>query len=86
VPDEVRGEEVKACIVLKEGCEPGAEILGTLIAHCREHLAPFKIPRYFSFYPSFARTASMKITKQPLRQPGTDPKAGSFDRVENRWR
>jgi len=86
VPDELRGEEVKACIVLKEGCEPGAEMLEALIAHCREHLAPFKIPRYFSFHSSFPRTASMKISKQPLRQPGTDPRAGSFDRVENRWR
>jgi acyl-coenzyme A synthetase/AMP-(fatty) acid ligase len=48
-------------------------------------LAPFKVPRYFSFHDAFPRTASMKIAKQPLRGEGGDPRRGSFDRLENRW-
>jgi acyl-CoA synthetase (AMP-forming)/AMP-acid ligase II len=85
VPDDLRGEEVKACIVLEEGRAPSPEVLDGLITHCQRHLAPFKVPRYFSFHDAFPRTASMKIAKQPLRGQG-DPRRGSFDRVENRWR
>jgi crotonobetaine/carnitine-CoA ligase len=86
VPDDLRGEEVKACIVLKEGSAPSPELLDGLISHCQRHLAPFKVPRYFSFHDGFPRTASMKIAKQPLRGEGSDPRRGSFDRVLNRWR
>jgi acyl-coenzyme A synthetase/AMP-(fatty) acid ligase len=86
VPDDIRGEEVKACIVLKEGSQPSSELLDGLITHCQRHLAPFKVPRYFSFHDAFPRTASMKIAKQPLRGEGGDPRRGSFDRLENRWR
>ncbi|HEY8015588.1 MAG TPA: class I adenylate-forming enzyme family protein, partial [Dongiaceae bacterium] len=39
VPDDLRGEEVKACIVLKEGSQPSPELLDGLIAHCQRHLA-----------------------------------------------
>jgi len=86
VPDDLRGEEVKACIVLKEGSAPSPELLDGLISHCQRHLAPFKVQRYFSFHDGFPRTASMKIAKQPLRGEGSDPRRGSFDRVLNRWR
>jgi len=86
VPDDLRGEEVKSCIVLKEGSAPSPELLDGLISHCQRHLAPFKVPRYFSFHDGFPRTASMKIAKQPLRVEGSDPRRGSFDRVLNRWR
>ena len=86
VPDDLRGEEVKACIVLQEGRQPSPELLDGLITHCQRHLAPFKVPRYFSFHDGFPRTASMKIAKQPLRSQGSDPRRGSFDRLENRWR
>ena len=85
VPDEIRGEEVKACIVLREGCAPSPELLEGLIRHCQRQLAPFKVPRYFSFHDSFPLTASAKIAKKALQPEGSDPRRGSFDRVENRW-
>jgi crotonobetaine/carnitine-CoA ligase len=85
VPDEIRGEEVKACIVLREGCVPSPELLEGLIRHCQRQLAPFKVPRYFSFHDSFPLTASAKIAKKALKPEGSDPRRGSFDRIENRW-
>ncbi|HLR12339.1 MAG TPA: class I adenylate-forming enzyme family protein [Burkholderiaceae bacterium] len=66
VPDPVRGEEVKAYILLKEGiaaehCPPEA-----IIAHCQQLLAPFKVPRYITYVDAFPRTPSRKIQKPSL--------------------
>jgi crotonobetaine/carnitine-CoA ligase len=85
VPDEARGEEVKACLVLREGVAPTQELLDQLLEHCKRELAPFKVPRYFSFRDSFPRTTSQKIAKHVLRAEATDPRSGSYDRIENRW-
>jgi acyl-CoA synthetase (AMP-forming)/AMP-acid ligase II len=85
VPDEIRGEEVRACIVLREGCEPSPALLENLIRQCQQQLAAFKVPRYFSFHDSFPLTASAKIAKKSLQPAEGDPRRGSFDRVENRW-
>lgn len=85
VPDEARGEEVKACIVLREGFSPSQEVIEGLISHCLRELAPFKVPRYYSFRTSLPRTASNKIAKQALRTEVADLKAGSYDRFESRW-
>ncbi|HVZ00775.1 MAG TPA: AMP-binding protein [Dongiaceae bacterium] len=85
VPDEARGEEVKACIVLQDGLAPTPELIDQLVAHCKRELAPFKVPRYFSFRESFPRTTSQKIAKHALRAEAKDLRSGSYDRVENRW-
>jgi crotonobetaine/carnitine-CoA ligase len=85
VPDEARGEEVKACLVLRNDVTPTEEVLDQLIEHCKRELAPFKVPRYFAFRDSFPRTASQKIAKHILRAEAKDPRSGSYDRVENRW-
>lgn len=60
VPDEVRGEEVKAYVVA-DGVE-GTE----LAAYCAEHLAAFKVPRIFSFHQDLPRTPSERVEKAKL--------------------
>ena len=85
VPDEARGEEVKACIVLRDGLSPTPEVIEQLVEHCKRELASFKVPRYFSFRESFPRTSSQKIAKHVLRSELGDPRSGSYDRVTNRW-
>lgn len=85
VPDEVRGEEVKAYLVLAQGVQAGEAMLSRIIAHCRENLAPFKVPRYFEFRAALPKTASMKIAKQVLISESGDLRSGSFDRVANSW-
>ncbi|KAM6951533.1 medium-chain acyl-CoA ligase ACSF2, mitochondrial [Aplochiton taeniatus] len=65
VKDERMGEEVCACIKLKEGQDcTEAE----LKAYCKGKIAHFKIPRYVSFVNSFPLTVSGKIQKNILRQ------------------
>src|SRR5690625_7211368 len=46
IPDEYRGETVKAFIVLRKGAQVTEKELDKF---CREHLAAFKVPRYYEF-------------------------------------
>ena len=56
-----------------------------IIAHARKYLAPFKVPRFYTFVDDFPRTVSLKIAKPQISAGIADLRAGSFDRVENRW-
>ena len=49
VPDPLRGEEVKAYIVLISGLEPSTPAALDILAMSARHLAPFKVPRYVEF-------------------------------------
>jgi crotonobetaine/carnitine-CoA ligase len=83
VPDEVRGEEVKAYVVLREGAtaEPAE-----LNAHCAERLAYFKVPRYWTFVDDLPRTPSERIAKHMLVRGVDDLCVGAWDRVDEVWR
>jgi len=86
VPDDYRGEEVKAYLLLAEGktkddCPPGA-----VIAHCEKNLARFKIPRYLEYIAEFPRTPSLKIKKSGLLAAKADLREGCYDCQEERWR
>ncbi|ULE35137.1 3-((3aS,4S,7aS)-7a-methyl-1,5-dioxo-octahydro-1H-inden-4-yl)propanoate--CoA ligase FadD3 [Mycobacterium sp. IDR2000157661] len=65
VPDERLGEVGKAFIVAKAGVELNEE---TVIAHSREHLANFKIPRSVEFLDALPRNPGGKVVKPLLRQ------------------
>jgi acyl-CoA synthetase (AMP-forming)/AMP-acid ligase II len=66
VPDDRLGEEVGAAVHLKPGAGVDAEALR---AHCREHIAAFKIPRYLWFLDEpLPRNANGKFLKRELRE------------------
>ncbi len=65
-PDSKRGEEVKACIVLKEGFDLTDLPPEAIIARCEERLAAFKVPRYIQYYSELPKTSSQKIAKKLL--------------------
>jgi long-chain acyl-CoA synthetase len=62
-PDEVRGEEVHAVVVLAPGSE-----LARVEEHCRELLAAFKIPSSWQVVDELPTTSTGKIDKKPLRE------------------
>lgn len=64
VPDEYRGETVKAFVQLKEGATVTAE---ELIVFCREKLAAYKVPRMIQFRSELPRTATGKALRRILR-------------------
>jgi len=66
VPDEYRGENVKAFVQLKPGVESATA--EELIAFCREHLAAYKVPRLIEFRSDpLPRTNTGKALRRILR-------------------
>jgi long-chain acyl-CoA synthetase len=63
-PSERRGEDVKAFVVLKEGCSLNEE---ELLSHCRAHLGSYKVPRTVVFAHDLPRSGTGKILKRALR-------------------
>src|SRR5215217_1892141 len=64
VPDEYRGETVKAFVALKE---EGAASEEELIAHCKEQMADYKYPRQIEFMQELPKTATGKFLRRELR-------------------
>ena len=65
VPDEKYGEEVAACIILREG-ESLDE--AAVRAYCQDQIAHYKVPRYIAFMQEFPMTATGKPQKFTLRE------------------
>jgi len=68
VPDPIRGQVVKATIVLKEGYTPSEELKKELQNHVKKVTAPYKYPRVVEFVKSLPKTASDKIRRVELRK------------------
>jgi len=64
MPDALRGERIKAIVVPTEDAELTDE---QVIAHCRGHLAPFKVPRVVEFGESLPKSHLGKVLKRELR-------------------
>jgi long-chain acyl-CoA synthetase len=65
IPDDYRGETVKAFVSLKPGESVTEE---ALIAFCRERMAAYKYPRRIEFVEDLPKTASGKILRRQLRE------------------
>ena len=65
VPDEKRGETVKAFVVLREG-ESVSE--SDIIEHCKKELAPYKVPKIVEFVDAIPRTPVGKPDRKVLRK------------------
>ncbi len=65
-PDEVRLAVPKAYVVLAEGWNPDADTARSILAHCREHLAPWQRVRRLEFA-ELPKTISGKIRRVELR-------------------
>jgi acetyl-CoA synthetase/medium-chain acyl-CoA synthetase len=66
--DEVRGQIVKAFVVLRKGHAPGDELKRQLQEHCKELTAPYKYPREIEFVAELPKTVSGKIRRMELRR------------------
>jgi long-chain acyl-CoA synthetase len=69
VPDERRGETVKAFVVLKEGETASEE---DIISFCRERMAAYRVPRYIEFRDELPKSPIGKVLRRELREEGTD--------------
>ena len=62
--DEMKGEIAKAYVVLKPGETADEE---GIVAHCREHLAAYKVPRRVQFVDDVPKTSTGKIMRRELK-------------------
>lgn len=65
-PDEVRGQVVKASIVLVKGTEPSEELKKEIQAYVKAKTAPYKYPRIVVFRDELPKTVSGKIQRNKL--------------------
>ncbi len=65
VPDKQYGEEIMACVVLKEGVTMTEDELKDYV---RSHMAKHKTPRYVDFVDDFPMNAAGKILKYKMRE------------------
>ena len=65
-PDEVRGQVVKASIVLVNSTEPSEELKKEIQTYVKDRTAPYKYPRIVEFRDSLPKTTSGKIQRNKL--------------------
>jgi acetyl-CoA synthetase len=70
-PDPIRGQVVKATIVLVKGCQPSDELVKQLQDHVKHVTAPYKYPRIVEFVPELPKTVSGKIRRGEIRENDT---------------
>jgi len=63
-PDYVLGEVPVAVVALKEGARADSD---AILAHCRENMAPFKVPQTIEFIPALPRNSQGKVLKVKLK-------------------
>ena len=69
IPDDEYGEVVKGVVELAPGHDPSTGLAEEIIAHARDHLARYKVPRSLDFTDEFPRTETGKLVKRELRDP-----------------
>ena len=68
VPDEARGQLVKAFVVLRDGVAADAATVGELQAFVKRKIAPYKYPRAIEFLAALPRTNTGKLQRFKLRE------------------
>ena len=66
-PDSIRGQIVKAFVVLRKDQRPSEELKHELQEHSKRVTAPYKYPREIEFLPELPKTISGKIRRVDLR-------------------
>ena len=76
VPHPVRGQVVKATVVLARGYKPSEELKKELQEHVKRVTAPYKYPRIIEFVDELPKTSSGKIQRKKIRtEDAADDKA-----------
>jgi 2-aminobenzoate-CoA ligase len=70
VPDEARGQIVKAFVVLREGFEASEALAKELQDFVKSEIAPYKYPRAIAFIEALPRTQTGKLQRFRLRERG----------------
>lgn len=79
VPDPILDEEIKACVILRDGYDAESVPPVELFDFCASRLASFKVPRYLEYRREFPRTpATLRVERHKLAT--LEPETALFDR------
>lgn len=73
--DPIRGQVVKATIVLAKGYTPSDELIKDLQTHVKNLTAPYKYPRIIEFVDELPKTTSGKIKRVDIRKKDNEKKS-----------
>lgn len=76
-PDPLRGQIVKACVVLRDGFDTTDRLKTELQSHCKKLIAAYKYPREIEFVTALPKTTSGKTRHVVLRQAAADCRTSS---------
>ncbi len=82
-PDPVKGESIKAFVILRQGHEPSDELLQQVKQHVREELSPIAVPGEIDFVPSLPKTRSGKIMRRVLKAKELGVEPGDISTLED---
>ena len=77
VPDEARGQVVKAYVVLRAGGLADEAMARTLQDFTKAEIAPYKYPRVIEFVDELPRTSTGKLQRFRLREAAAKAQTGS---------
>jgi long-chain acyl-CoA synthetase len=67
IPHEYRGETVAAFVVLKPGFQPDEKTRESILAHCKQNLTAYKVPKTIEFRDSLPKSLVGKVLRRELR-------------------
>lgn len=82
-PDPIKGESIKAFVILRQGHEANDDLLKALKQHVREELSPIAIPGEIEFVPSLPKTRSGKIMRRVLKAQELGVAPGDISTLED---
>src|SRR5688500_10113815 len=82
-PDPLKGESIKALVILSEGHEANDKLLADLKHRVRVELSPIAIPAEIDFVPSLPKTRSGKIMRRVLKAKELGVEPGDISTLED---
>jgi acetyl-CoA synthetase len=82
-PDPLKGESIKAFVILREGNEASEDLLKSLKLHVREELSPIAVPGEIEFAASLPKTRSGKIMRRVLKAKEMGVEPGDISTLED---
>ena len=81
-PDEVKGESIKAFVILRTGYEPSDHLADELSQHVRQSVGPIARPEEIEFVDGLPKTRSGKIMRRVLKARELGQPVGDLSTLE----
>ena len=82
-PDDLKGETIKAFIILRAGQNGGDDLVAALRAHVRAELSPIAMPAEIEFVDGLPKTRSGKIMRRVLKAKELGVEPGDVSTLED---